>query len=353
MAIKVKSPFIVQVFQTDNTMINTHNHPRSRRRMVTFITLALLSTSTSAQKSKRGFAYIGDTHVSDNKLLSSSSSPLSWYYNWSPYPNTALIPADSLEFVPMIHGIDSTQGSQTERAISSLPQSSTHLLSFNEPDGTKDSGGSAIKPEDAARNYIDYVVKYRTGEKGGGRKWKISHPATTGSGNGLNWLREFNTSCYKINQQSGCALDFVAAHWYGAFDGLASWVATLDEFYNKNQSRNPPLKIWITEMALPQQSAENTQGMMNASLPYLDKLENVEKYAWFGAFRTDDSNAWTGKGVSLFDGDGGLTALGALYMGGGYMKGQKGPGESAAAAVKTSTGAIVALGLCAVVFIML
>lgn len=256
----------------------------------------------------------------------------------------------------MIHGIDTTQGSQasqTESVISSLPQSSTHLLSFNEPDGTKDSGGSAIKSEDAAKAYLDYVVKFRTGEKGGGRKWKISHPATTGSPNGLNWLRDFNTSCYKINPGSGCPSDFIAAHWYGAFDGLASWIGTLDEFYNKNQSRNPPLKIWVTEMALPQQSAENTVGMMNASLPYLDKAENVEKYAWFGAFRTGDSNAWTGKGVSLFDGDGGLTALGALYMGGGYVKGQKGPGESGAAGMSISLGMMVALAMCTVLFVML
>jgi len=253
----------------------------------------------------------------------------------------------------MIHGIDSTQTPQTERVISGLPQSSTHILSFNEPDGTKDSGGSSIKPEDAAKAYLDYVVPYRNGSRGGGRKWKISHPSTTGSPNGLNWLRSFNESCYKLDPRNGCPTDFVSAHWYGAFDGLAGWLGTLNEFYNTNSTRNEPVKIWVTEMALPQQSAENTMGMMNQTLPYLDRLEYVEKYAWFGAFRTDDANEWTGDGVALFDGGGGLTKLGALYLGSGFSVGQKGEGESKAAGLEMKKGLGVALGVCAAVFVML
>ncbi|KAF1914768.1 glycosyl hydrolase catalytic core-domain-containing protein [Ampelomyces quisqualis] len=313
------------------------------------IWLALLTSTAFAQDSKRGFAYTGDTHATDNRLLS-SNSPLEWYYNWSPYPNTNLIPSDSLEFVPMIHGIDATQSPRTEQVIKELPKSSTHLLSFNEPDGTTGSGGSSIKPADAAKAYIDYVVPFRSGQSGG-RSWKISHPSTTGSPNGLEWLRSFNESCYEIDPQSGCPTDFVSAHWYGAFDGMADWLGTLDEFYNANATRNEPVKIWVTEMGLPQQSAEATVQMMNQTLPYLDKLEYVEKYAWFGAFRTDDANEWTGDGVALFDGDGGLTDLGALYMGQGYVVGQKGEGqEDGAAGVKVRMWMMAALAVCASVF---
>jgi hypothetical protein len=246
----------------------------------------------------------------------------------------------------MIHGIDATKTPQTEQVIKGLPQSSTHLLSFNEPDGTTGSGGSSIKPEDAAKAYIDYVVPFRDG-KSGGRNWKISHPSTTGSPNGLEWLRSFNESCYKIDSKNGCPADFVAAHWYGAYDGLTAWLGTLDEFYNTNSTRDTPLKIWVTEMALPQQSEEATVQMMNTTLPHLDKLEYVEKYAWFGAFRSDDANEWTGDAVALFDGDGGLTQLGALYMGNGYKIGQKGEGqdEGAAAGLRVSF-AMIALSIC-------
>ncbi|KAJ4373381.1 hypothetical protein N0V83_003676 [Neocucurbitaria cava] len=328
-----------------------HRHKRHSRQILPFASLlAFFTTTALAQDSKRGFAFNGDTHVSDNSLLTTSNSPLKWYYNWSPYPNSNLVALNTLEFIPMIHGIDATQDSRTETVIKNIPQSSTHLLSFNEPDGSQGSGGSAISPEDAAKAYIDYVVPFRTGEKGG-RKWKISHPSTTGSPNGLNWLRDFNTSCYEIDSQNGCPIDFIAAHWYGAFGGLAAWLGSLDEFYNTNDSsREVPLKIWVTEMALPQQSAENTVQMMNQTLPYLDKEQYVERYAWFGAFRTNDANEWTGDGVALFDDDGGLTALGALYMGGGFQEGQKGQGEDAAAGLSVSVGLMVALCLCSAVF---
>jgi hypothetical protein len=252
----------------------------------------------------------------------------------------------------MIHGIDATQQPGTERAISGLDKSSTHLLSFNEPDGTTGSGGSSITPSDAARAYIDYVVPYRNGSRGGGRSWKISHPATTGSGNGLEWLRAFNESCFEVDPENGCPSDFVAVHWYGDFGGLASWLGTLDEFYNGNSTSDKDLKLWITEMGLPQQSAENTVGMMNQTLPYLDGLDYVERYAWFGAFRTDDANEWTGDGVALFDDDGGLTELGALYMGDGFKEGQKGEG-SGAGMLSVNLGAVVAMGVVSVLMSML
>lgn len=327
------------------TAINTRH-----RRQTTYsaILLALFATSTAAADSKRGFAFIGDTHVSDNGLLTSSSSPLKWYYNWSPYPTSNLMSASSLEFIPMIHGIDATKTAQTESVIRGLPPSSTHLLSFNEPDGTTSSGGSSIEPKDAARAYIDYVVPFRTG-KSGGRNWKISHPSTTGSGNGLEWLRSFNESCYEIDKKNGCPTDFVAVHWYGNFAGLANWLGTLNEFYNTNSTRNEPLKIWITELGLPQQDADATVAMMNQTLPYLDNQTYVERYAWFGAFRTRDANEWTGDGVALFDGDGGLTELGALYMGSGFKEGQKGQGESGASGVRASVGLMLGLGLCAAI----
>lgn len=249
----------------------------------------------------------------------------------------------------MIHGIDATQDSQTEGIIKGLPSSSTHLLTFNEPDGTTSSGGSSISAEEAARAYMDYVVPFRTGESGG-RNWKISHPSTTGSGNGLEWLRSFNESCYEIDSENGCPADFIAAHWYGEFAGLAGWLGTLDEFYNTNSTRSEPMKIWVTELGLPQQSADATLAMMNQTLPYLDNLTYVERYAWFGAFRTDDANEWTGDGVALFDDDGGLTDLGALYMGARYEQGQKGKGESAASGLGTSAVMMTVLCICSVIF---
>ena len=313
--------------------------------------LTFSNTITLVRASKRGFAFVGDTHVPDNHLLSSANSPLNWYYNWGPYLNSDLISTDTLEFVPMIHGIDATQDSHTETVIRHLPQSSTHLLSFNEPGGTKESSGSEIDPKDAASEYMNYVVPFRNGTKGG-RKWEISHPSTTGSPKGLDWLRDFNTSCFEIDAQNGCPADFVAVHWYGAFDGLAAWIARLDAFYNGNSDGQTPLKLWVTELGLPQQSAEDTIGMMEQALPYLDGLDYIERYAWFGAFRTGDANEWTGNGVALFDSNGGLTKLGALYMGDSFQQGQKGPGNHAEPGLQVGVSLLVALSICSVVVLI-
>jgi hypothetical protein len=314
----------------------------SHNNLTLLFLLATLTPEILAQitnTSKRGIAYAGNLETPDNALLQSPASPLTWYYNWSPYPNRGQLSPDNLEFVPLIHGIDGAESDQTSRVLNSLPESSQHILTFNEPDGEKDTGGSSISPEDAARAYIEHIVPYRDGKKGG-RKWFISHPVTTGSGRGLDWLRDFNESCYEIDEENGCPTDFIAAHWYGAFDGLASWLGTLEEFYNGNRSDvEPKLRIWVTEMALPQADEGATVAMMNQTLSYLDELDYVERYAWFGAFRADEANEWTGDAVSLFDDDGGLTQLGALYLGGegnGFTKGQK--GEGAASGIHAQVG---------------
>ena len=105
---------------------------------------------------------------------------------------------------------------------------------------------------------------------------------------------------------------------------MASWVGTLHALY-------PEKEIWLTEFALPQMDEEVTVAMMNQSLPFLDQLEWVSRYAWFGAFRRDDANEWTGDGVSMFDKDGGLTQAGAVYAGGegrGFEVGESAGGQN-------------------------
>ncbi|KAJ9150003.1 Alkali-sensitive linkage protein 1-like protein 1 [Pleurostoma richardsiae] len=267
----------------------------------------------STPSSKRGLAFRGDDHDSDNRLLLSENSSITWYYTWS--ANTSPLIGDSVVFIPLIHGVDDASNQQVMDVINSLPASSTHLLTFNEPDGTTSSGGSSISPEDAARSYLSDIVPLRTTSGRRSRTWNISHPVVTGSEQGLDWLRQFNASCYELDD-GGCPADFVAAHWYGDFAGLASWLGTLREFYNPSNDTASQRRFWVTEMALPQAGEEDTLAMMNESLRYLDGLDDVEGYAWFGVFREDEANAWTGNNVALFDDDGGLTELGALYLGG-------------------------------------
>ena len=72
---------------------------------------------------------------------------------------------------------------------------------------------------------------------------------------------------------------------------------------------------------------------MNDSLRWLDGLDYLEKYSWFGAFRSSEANGWTGNEVSLLDGSGKLTGLGASWLGGvgnGFVVGMGASGNGAA-----------------------
>jgi len=201
-----------------------------------------------------------------------------------------------------------------------------YVLTFNEPDGNTDSGGTSIDAEGAAEAWAEIAKLREDGHM-------ISLPATTGSGPGFEWLEEFNESCWQRYEETGCEFDFVAAHWYGAFEGLAAWLGRLHEAW-------PDQKIWVTEMALPQPAdEEEVLGMMNQSLRWMDETGWVERYAWFGAFRDDEANSWTGDVVSLLDDDGGLTELGSVYMGGeaeGFPVGKSEQGVAAGLKVQWS-----------------
>ncbi|CAJ2500862.1 Uu.00g037150.m01.CDS01 [Anthostomella pinea] len=126
-----------------------------------------------------------------------------------------------VEFVPTIHALENVSDIHL---LEQLPDSSKHLFTFNEPDGTKDSGGSGIDPAAAAQVYIDKIVPLRS-------RWEISHPSVTGSERGLAWLDSFNASCWAIDPAAGCPADFVVAHYYGDFVGLSWCVGQLASWY--------------------------------------------------------------------------------------------------------------------------
>ncbi|KAM9876099.1 Alkali-sensitive linkage protein 1-like protein 1 [Verticillium dahliae] len=88
--------------------------------------------------------------------------------------------------------------------------------------------------------------------------------------------------------------------------------------------------------------------MLNQSMTYLDGLDLVEGYAWFGAFRTDNANEWTGDSVSMFNNDGALTEVGATFLGGeanGFEKGMKGGSAKQSTPITLMAALVVALGL--------
>lgn len=228
----------------------------------------------------------------------------------------------SANFVPMIHGPNNSEDAVDrihaffDRSAALGDNTMTHVLTFNEPDGDADSGGSDSSPHDAAEVYLETIAPLRDDPY----NLKVSVPATTGSSRGLDWLQEFNESCWNQNSDRGCEFDFVATHWYGDYAGMISWLGQVHE-------RFPSLPVWLTEFAIPGLDDEETLAFLNQSLPYLDGLEYLERYSWFGTFRENRANEWTGDAVSMLNADGKLTEIGAQYMGGqqaGFEKGQGG-----------------------------
>jgi hypothetical protein len=232
----------------------------------------------------------------------------------------------------MIHSLENLEDDiSTIRGLDFKNPDKKYVMTFNEPDGAKSGGGTNIEPDDAAEAWAE-IAKLR--EDG----YLVSMPATTGSENGFEWLQSWNESCWDMYEETGCEFDFVNAHWYGAFAGLAAWVGRLHEAW-------PDYGVWITELALPEPAdREEVVAMMNQSLRWLDQTEWVDRYAWFGAFREEDANGWTGDVVALLNDDGGLTDLGATYMGGeetGFVEGDKDQEEGAAAGMRVAWGVLV------------
>jgi hypothetical protein len=265
-----------------------------------------LFTVTSALPSrspKRGLVYVSTPHSTiDDTIWTQPNSDLTWYYNYSPYPNSAY---PHLEFAPMLFSIPTDDSFTTQIAtlLDSAEANITHILAFNEPDGPTSQGGTSLSPSAAAKSYMTTLASLLTSHPKA--NLQLGWPAVTGSPRGLIWLADFNTSCHRL-ASSGCPASFLPIHWYGDFAGLASYVGQIHDLY-------PKLPLWVTEFADPNADIGDSQGFFNQSVAFLDRLDYVDRYAYFGAFRSQDSNIG-GEGVML-DKGGALTDVGEWYLG--------------------------------------
>lgn len=77
--------------------------------------------------------------------------------------------------------------------------------------------------------------------------------------------------------------------------------------------RFPNTSIWVTEYNLNNQSLRDTQVFYNMSAEYLDRLPYIERYSFFGAFRSSVSNV--GANATMLSVGGRLTDIGRWYLG--------------------------------------
>ncbi|RYC54325.1 hypothetical protein CHU98_g11884 [Xylaria longipes] len=281
--------------------------------MLKVFTLLLISLAAATRSTKRGLVFIhNDNWPQDDSIWVQGSSDLTWYYNYGqePSPQFSNVPQSQLEFVPQKWGISSDpEDTSFSQYVTQLIDSGTSIkavLAYNEPNYPYEWGGSQIKPVNAARAWIaDFVPLQQKGVK-------IGLPAVSGSSDGLVWLEQFIGNCTDLMAQKGasskCPYDFLPVHWYDNFGGLQSHI-------NEAISVFPRAKIWVTEFAYAHQSLQATQDYYNKAVNYFDSFEKVERYSYFGAFRSKVSNV--GVNATFLNNVGHLTDIGSWYLGGG------------------------------------
>jgi hypothetical protein len=174
--------------------------------------------ATFSRSSKRGLVFVPNSNYpQDNQIWVESGSDLTWYYNYQAAPSPAYADRtqEEFEFVPTLWS-PSTSFLSSVKALISGGRNISHVLTYNEPDGTSSTGGSDVEPATAATNWISQVEPLRKlGVKTGA-------PAVTGGQGGFTWLTEFFDAC--ASQGTNCTADFIPIHWYGSFEGLTSHI---------------------------------------------------------------------------------------------------------------------------------
>ncbi|KAL7917732.1 hypothetical protein ACQKWADRAFT_275116 [Trichoderma austrokoningii] len=274
--------------------------------MVSKLIFALAPLAAATPSPKRGLIFIpNSTTLQDNAIWVQTGSDLTWYYNYGNLPSAdyAHLPQSQFEFVPMMWGVgpDPSQDTAFHDSIVGLINSGTpisHVLAFNEPDAGA-GGGSNVSPANAALAWIANFVPLQQ------RGVKLGLPAVTGAPTGFDWTEQFLANCSSL-LNTPCPYDFIPLHWYDNVAGLESHVSQYAAAF-------PGKKIWVTEYADPNQDLATTQQFFNQSASYMDGLATLERYSYFGAFRSDVSNV--GPEATFLNNAGRLTDIGSLYLG--------------------------------------
>lgn len=255
-----------------------------------FPLVASVGAADEPSLSKKGLGLGGDPEVVEKQLKALN---VGWHYNWTAAWKGREI--KGVPFVPMIFKENEWTASSLEKVkVAKSKMESSPLLGYNEPDG-KAQGNMSV---------AQALELWPTLEKTNRR---LGSPATVHPDNA--WMKAFMEGVEEKNLR----VDFICVHWYGERDP--------DKFIRRMREVHELYKkpIWITEFAIADWSAtsleENKHSprdvlkFMEDVLPELEKLDFVERYAWFPAKAGDAKLGHS----ALFDKDGKLTELGEFY----------------------------------------
>ena len=245
---------------------------------------------------KKGFAMTTGRDNRDVWKARIAALHVSWHYSWGAQLPGAEPPG--VQFVPMIWGYWGA-GPNFLKGIDELSAEASAgtakcLLGFNEPDH-KDQANLPV-----ARALEGWPYLMKTG-------LRLGSPAPAQPDG--PWMQAFMAGA----KAKGYRIDFVCIHSYGGPNvaALVNRLRKIHTLYGK--------PLWITEFAVADWKAKSPQEnryspavvlrFMKAVLPALDKLDFVERYAWFSG--SPDSGPLASS--ALFKKDGTLTELGRFY----------------------------------------
>lgn len=82
--------------------------------------------------------------------------------------------------------------------------------------------------------------------------------------------------------------------------------------------RYPGIPLWISEFALDYSPVLTTEANFNQTIALFDNDTSIERYSYFGSFRSSDSGV--GWNATMLDTMGDLTNIGSWYLGGGTVR---------------------------------
>lgn len=248
---------------------------------------------SAPNSTKRGLCWPVENHPSlQTHPFTRPGSKVSWLYNWSPNPT----PGSSLPFVPMQWS--GAGAAELDSKFSSSPAPSAAILGFNEPERGDQAN---MTPSAAAEVWLAHIEPLRR------RGVRAGSPGPSSCEEGVLWLQEFT----RLIRAGGSNVDFWALHWYG--EGLGGFY---DFIWSTHHRLDPGIPVWITEFACTNWNADQPLGrevvesFLRESAKYLDGLDWVERYAWFGPMK---DTGMVGKWAALLDGEGGISDLGRIY----------------------------------------
>ncbi|KAG7088302.1 hypothetical protein E1B28_012312 [Marasmius oreades] len=236
----------------------------------------------ASKNPKRGLAFADGKNPVDITKVNQASSVISWQYDWGTSPPSYLA-SSGIPYVPMQWGA----GGANNFSTAVLLQKAKVALAFNEPDLSSQSN---LSPQAAADLWKQYIQPLKSSGV------RLGAPAITNGPSGRPWLAQFLSNCTQ------CSIDFIPFHWYG--EGLG----TFYDYVWQMHGQFPNYPLWVTEFASTSSEDNVVMDFLNQSIHYLDTLDFVERYAWFGYFRKDSNSHY-----NLLDINGELNNLGRTY----------------------------------------